>query len=193
MLETASAVADGAIIEAQFTPNGVARARERLDTGSHCANRGRYVVDMQKDFLDDGAACFVPGGRSVVPALSALLAGFRSASLPTIHVITVWQKDGVNMSRFTTSDELMTRGLREGEPRGRADRRADAERERVCRAQDPHPENAQRCTRLGVQTECNAFATTILSQLPATRVACRVTLLAGIVALSRPRRGWLEA
>jgi hypothetical protein len=59
MLETASAVADGAIIEAQFTPNGVARARERLDTGSHCANRGRYVVDMQKDFLDDGAACFV--------------------------------------------------------------------------------------------------------------------------------------
>jgi nicotinamidase-related amidase len=79
-------------------------------------NVALVIIDMQKDFLDDGAACFVPGGRSVVPALSALLADFRAANLPVIHVITVWQKDGVNMSRFTTSEELMTRGLREGEP-----------------------------------------------------------------------------
>jgi nicotinamidase-related amidase len=74
------------------------------------------IVDMQKDFLDDGAPCFVPGGRSVVPATAQILAWFRAEHLPIIHVITVWQKDGVDMSRFTTSEELMKRGLREGEP-----------------------------------------------------------------------------
>jgi nicotinamidase-related amidase len=79
-------------------------------------NTALVIVDMQKDFLDDGAACFIPGGRSVVPATERLLSAFRSASLPVIHVITVWQADGVNMSPFTTSEELMKRGLREGEP-----------------------------------------------------------------------------
>jgi ureidoacrylate peracid hydrolase len=74
------------------------------------------IVDMQKDFLDDGAPCFIPGGRSVVPATARLLGAFRDAGLPVVHVTTVWQKDGVNMSRFTTSEELMQRGLREGEP-----------------------------------------------------------------------------
>ncbi len=74
------------------------------------------IVDMQKDFLDDGAPCFIAGGRSVVPATARLLNWFRGEGMPIIHVITVWQKDGVDMSRFTTSEELMKRGLREGEP-----------------------------------------------------------------------------
>lgn len=79
-------------------------------------NTALVIVDMQKDFLDDDAACFIPGGRSVVPATAELLEAFRGAGLPVIHVITVWQKDGVNMSRFTTSDLLLERGLRVGEP-----------------------------------------------------------------------------
>jgi ureidoacrylate peracid hydrolase len=74
------------------------------------------IVDMQKDFLDDEAPCFIPGGRSVVPAAARLRAAFRDAEMPVIHVTTIWQKDGVNMSRFTTSEVLMERGLREGEP-----------------------------------------------------------------------------
>jgi nicotinamidase-related amidase len=79
-------------------------------------NTALVIVDMQKDFLDDGAPCFIPGGRSVVPAAERLLTTFRTAELPIIHVITVWKADGINMSRFTTSEELMKRGLREGEP-----------------------------------------------------------------------------
>jgi nicotinamidase-related amidase len=79
-------------------------------------NTALVIVDMQKDFLDDGAPCFIPGGRSVVPATERLANAFRSANLPVIHVITVWKADGVNMSPFTTSEELMKRGLREGEP-----------------------------------------------------------------------------
>lgn len=78
-------------------------------------NTALVIVDMQKDFLDEWGACFVPGGRSVVPALSATLAAFRAADLPVIHVITEWQKDGADMSRFTTSEILMQRGLRVGE------------------------------------------------------------------------------
>ena len=79
-------------------------------------NTALAIIDMQKDFLDDGAACFIPGGRSVVPATTELLEAFRAAELPIIHVITVWQRDGADMSRFTTSEILMERGLREGEP-----------------------------------------------------------------------------
>ena len=79
-------------------------------------NTALTIIDMQKDFLDDGAACFIPGGRSVVPAVSHLLEQFRAHGIPVIHVITVWQPDGANMSRFTTSEELMKRGLRRGEP-----------------------------------------------------------------------------
>jgi ureidoacrylate peracid hydrolase len=48
--------------------------------------------------------------------MSALLAAFRAEKLPVIHVITVWQPDGADMSRFTTSEILRPRGLREGEP-----------------------------------------------------------------------------
>jgi nicotinamidase-related amidase len=79
-------------------------------------NTALTIVDMQKDFLDDGAPCFIPGGRRVVPAVSELLEAFRREGLPVIHVITVWQKDGVDISPFTTSEELIERGLRKGEP-----------------------------------------------------------------------------
>jgi biuret amidohydrolase len=79
-------------------------------------NTALVIIDMQKDFLDDGGPCLIPGGRSVVPAVASLLEAFRAADLPVIHVITVWQRDGVNMSHFTTSDVLMDRGLRVGEP-----------------------------------------------------------------------------
>jgi hypothetical protein len=36
--------------------------------------------------------------------------------LPVIRAFTVWRKDGVDVSPFTTSEELKVRGLREGEP-----------------------------------------------------------------------------
>jgi ureidoacrylate peracid hydrolase len=78
-------------------------------------NTALVIVDMQKDFLDEGGACFIPGGRAVAPAISRVLDAFRAAPLPVIHVITVWQKDGADMSRFTTSEVLRERGLRIGE------------------------------------------------------------------------------
>lgn len=58
MLEMAGAVADGAIVEAQFTPRGIAWARERLDAGSRTSNRGSfdrpYVAWQTVELLRDG-------------------------------------------------------------------------------------------------------------------------------------------
>jgi biuret amidohydrolase len=79
-------------------------------------NTALIIIDMQRDFLDEGAPVLIPGGRNVVPALQRLLHEFREMRLPVIHAFTVWRKDGVDVSPFTTSEELKVRGLREGEP-----------------------------------------------------------------------------
>jgi|HubBroStandDraft_3_1064219.scaffolds.fasta_scaffold00758_10 nicotinamidase-related amidase len=78
-------------------------------------NVALVIIDMQGDFLDEGAPCFLPGGRSVLPSLLPVLAECRKAALPVVHVRTVWQPDGIDRSLFTTSDILQERGLRFGE------------------------------------------------------------------------------
>jgi biuret amidohydrolase len=79
-------------------------------------NTALVIVDMQHDFLDDGAPCQVPQGRKIVPALQRLLEECRALKVPIIHVHTVWRKDGADVPPFTTSEEFKVRGLREGEP-----------------------------------------------------------------------------
>jgi biuret amidohydrolase len=79
-------------------------------------NTALVIVDMQHDFLDDGAPCTVKDGRRIIPAIQRLLNECRSLHVPVIHVHTVWQKDGADIPPFTTSEEFKTRGLRLGEP-----------------------------------------------------------------------------
>jgi ureidoacrylate peracid hydrolase len=79
-------------------------------------NTALLIIDMQHDFLDEGAPCYLPGGDSVVPTLQHVLDEFRTAGSPVVHIRTVWQPDGIDRSPFTTSPELQTRGLRLGEP-----------------------------------------------------------------------------
>jgi biuret amidohydrolase len=79
-------------------------------------NTALIIVDMQHDFLDDGAPCLVQGGRKIIPALGSLLHECRALHMPVIHVHTVWHKDGSDMPPFTTSEEFKKRGLRQGEP-----------------------------------------------------------------------------
>ena len=79
-------------------------------------NTALVIVDMQHDFLDDGAPCTVKDGRRIIPALQQLLRECRSLKVPVIHVHTVWQKDGADMPPFTTSEEFKVRGLRLGAP-----------------------------------------------------------------------------
>jgi biuret amidohydrolase len=79
-------------------------------------NTALVIVDMQHDFLDDGAPCQIRQGRQILPALASLLQECRALKLRIIHVHTVWRKDGADIPPFTTSEEFKVRGLREGEP-----------------------------------------------------------------------------
>jgi nicotinamidase-related amidase len=79
-------------------------------------NSALLIIDMQHDFLDEGAPCYLPGGDSVIPTLQRVLTHFRESGSPVVHIRTLWQPDGVDRSPFTTSAELQVRGLRLGEP-----------------------------------------------------------------------------
>ena len=54
------------------------------------------MIDVQRDFLDDGV-CAVPGTTAVLPAIARLLAAFRQARLPIIHVARIYRADGGNV------------------------------------------------------------------------------------------------
>lgn len=47
------------------------------------------VVDLQRDFLDDGHAA-VPGTTGVVPNVVSLVTAFRSAGRPVVHVVRLY-------------------------------------------------------------------------------------------------------
>ena len=79
-------------------------------------NTALIIVDMQHDFLDDGAPCLVQGGRKIIPTIRRLLSDCRSLQMPIVHVHTVWRKNGSDMPPFTTSEEFKKRGLRQGDP-----------------------------------------------------------------------------
>ncbi len=60
-------------------------------------NAALVVVDMQRGFLDDGAAMEVPGGREMAPAIAALASGFRALSAPVVYTRVVWSPDVPNL------------------------------------------------------------------------------------------------
>jgi len=68
---------------------------------------------MQHDFLDVGAPCEIPSGRNVISNIQKLAGEARSSRVPVIHVYTVWRRDGSDVPRFTTTEEIRN-GLREG-------------------------------------------------------------------------------
>jgi nicotinamidase-related amidase len=59
-------------------------------------NIALITIDVQRDFLDDGV-CAVPGTTAVLPAIARLLAAFRQARLPIIHVARIYRADGGNV------------------------------------------------------------------------------------------------
>lgn len=79
-------------------------------------NLALLIIDMQGDFLDEGAPVLIPEGRKIVSTLQHLLKEARVAGIPIIHAMVIWQKDGADAGLFSTSPELQTHGLREGEP-----------------------------------------------------------------------------
>src|SRR3954464_5829392 len=63
-----------------------ASRRERVDE-AHRFQRGRtalLVVDMQRGFLEPGAALEVPPGRAIIPTLQRLIAVCRRHRVPVV-------------------------------------------------------------------------------------------------------------
>ena len=72
------------------------------------------IIDMQKDFLDEGAPVEIGPGRDIIPSLARLLAEARKRRTPVIHLITEFRADGIDVPPFNTGTCLNERGLREG-------------------------------------------------------------------------------
>jgi nicotinamidase-related amidase len=52
------------------------------------------IIDMQNDFVLDGAPLSVAQARTVIPNIRALLGKFRSENRPVFHVLRIHRKDG---------------------------------------------------------------------------------------------------
>jgi nicotinamidase-related amidase len=58
------------------------------------------VIDTQVDFVDGGAFP-VPGTTQVVPAITRLIQAYRTAQLPIVHVIRLYDGADVDLARRT--------------------------------------------------------------------------------------------
>ncbi|WP_197502568.1 cysteine hydrolase family protein [Mycobacterium scrofulaceum] len=62
-------------------------------TTPHWDAAALVVVDLQRDFLDDGVSA-IPGTSAVVPRIAALAAAFRAAGKPIAHVVRLYEPGG---------------------------------------------------------------------------------------------------
>ena len=58
------------------------------------------VIDTQVDFLDGGASP-IRGTSAVLPAIAGLLAAYRAARRPVVHVVRLYDGDDVDLARRT--------------------------------------------------------------------------------------------
>jgi nicotinamidase-related amidase len=52
------------------------------------------VIDMQNDFIIDGAPLRVAQGTTVIPKIREVLGEFRARDLPVFHILRVHRRDG---------------------------------------------------------------------------------------------------
>lgn len=65
------------------------------------------LIDLQRDFLDDGPAP-IPGTTEVLPPVGQLITAFRAARRPIAHVVRLYRPDGTN------ADSVRRRSIEEG-------------------------------------------------------------------------------
>jgi nicotinamidase-related amidase len=56
------------------------------------------VIDTQADFLDNGASP-IPGTSEVLSTIASLLAAYRTAGLPIVHVVRLYDGEDVDLPR----------------------------------------------------------------------------------------------
>ncbi|HEU0089485.1 MAG TPA: isochorismatase family cysteine hydrolase [Pseudonocardiaceae bacterium] len=64
-------------------------------TQPHYARSALLTIDLQRDFLSDGGYGIV-GTTEVLPAVRRLVAGYRAAGRPIVHVVRLYLPDGSN-------------------------------------------------------------------------------------------------
>jgi nicotinamidase-related amidase len=67
------------------------------------------IIDTQRDVLDDGALP-IAGTSTALPAMRRLLAAFREAERPIVHIVRIYERDGSN------ADLCRRELLRDGAP-----------------------------------------------------------------------------
>lgn len=66
-------------------------------TDPHFEKSVLITIDMQNDFVLDGAPAQIDGSLEIVPSIVRLLKTYREAGLPIVHVIRLYLKDGTNV------------------------------------------------------------------------------------------------
>lgn len=75
------------------------------------------VVDMQSDFLAEGAPLEVTAGRAMIPQLKRTIDFCREREIPVIYTTHVHRRDGSDMGLFKLNAAIADgRALSEGEP-----------------------------------------------------------------------------
>ena len=54
------------------------------------------TIDTQCDTLD-GQAFEIPGTSAILPRMAELLAAYRRAARPIVHIVRIYQSDGANV------------------------------------------------------------------------------------------------
>ena len=68
-------------------------------TRPHRDSVALLTIDTQKDFSRRGAPAEIEGTAEAVPQMQRLVAAFRSAGAPVVHVVRLYRADGSNADR----------------------------------------------------------------------------------------------
>lgn len=60
------------------------------------AHSALLTIDVQRDFTLAGAVLQIPGTMEALPAMQRLLAAYRTAELPIVHIVRLYLRDGSN-------------------------------------------------------------------------------------------------
>lgn len=89
----------------EFTPFilSILRSREQVPI----TDAVLVIIDVQNDFIDPSSGVGSMGKRRAVPGVQYLLKAFRARQRPIIHVRTLHEPDGSDLSRFDRTKKRM--------------------------------------------------------------------------------------
>ena len=88
-------------------PEGFAPTRRQLPRGKVTpGNTALLVIDMERDFVDDGAAMQTPGALAIVPVINRLIDWARRHTLPVVFTHEMHRRDQSDMGIEVETDPV---------------------------------------------------------------------------------------